>query len=55
MFFLILGAAGNFLCPASQLSNKGIKTVFDIDAFGTFNVSKAIYNKCFKVRLGLFV
>jgi len=26
MFFLILGAAGNFLCPASQLSNKGIKT-----------------------------
>jgi len=45
---LVNGAAGNFLCPASQLSNKGIKTVFDIDAFGTFNVSKAIYNKCFK-------
>ncbi|XP_078346912.1 peroxisomal 2,4-dienoyl-CoA reductase [(3E)-enoyl-CoA-producing]-like [Oculina patagonica] len=45
---LVNGAAGNFLCPASQLSYNGIKTVFDIDAFGTFNVSKAIYNKCFK-------
>ena len=25
-FFLVLGAAGNFLCPATQLSYKGIKT-----------------------------
>lgn len=24
--FLVLGAAGNFLCPANQLSYKGIKT-----------------------------
>jgi len=25
-FFHVLGAAGNFLCPASKLSYKGIKT-----------------------------
>ncbi|CAH3039505.1 unnamed protein product [Pocillopora meandrina] len=45
---LVNSAAGNFLCPASQLSYNGLKTVFDIDTFGTFNVSKAVYNKCFK-------
>ncbi|XP_068760952.1 peroxisomal 2,4-dienoyl-CoA reductase [(3E)-enoyl-CoA-producing]-like [Montipora capricornis] len=45
---LVNGAAGNFVCPASKLSYNGIKTVIDIDTLGTFNVSKAVYNKCFK-------
>lgn len=45
---LVNGAAGNFLCPASKLSYNGIKTVLDIDTLGTFNASKAVYNKYFK-------
>lgn len=45
---LVNGAAGNFLCPASQLSYNGIKTVIDIDTLGTFNLSKAVFNKYFK-------
>jgi len=45
---LVNGAAGNFLCPASKLSYNGIKTVIDIDTLGTFNLSKAVFNKCFK-------
>jgi peroxisomal 2,4-dienoyl-CoA reductase len=40
---LINGAAGNFLCPAAELSYNGFGTVVDIDAKGTWNVSKAAY------------
>lgn len=40
---LINGAAGNFLCPASELSYNGFGTVVDIDAKGTWNASKAAY------------
>ncbi|KAJ3122026.1 hypothetical protein HK100_012157 [Physocladia obscura] len=39
--FLICGAAGNFLCPAEQLSTNAFKTVIDIDLVGTFNTCKA--------------
>lgn len=49
---LVNGAAGNFLCPASKLSYNGIKTVIDIDTLGTFNLSKAVFNKCFKKNGG---
>ncbi|XP_065826197.1 peroxisomal 2,4-dienoyl-CoA reductase [(3E)-enoyl-CoA-producing]-like [Oscarella lobularis] len=42
---LVNGAAGNFLCPASNLTANGFKTVISIDTLGTFNVSKAIYDK----------
>ena len=41
---LVNGAAGNFLCPASQLSANGFRTVLDIDAVGTFNVSRAAFD-----------
>jgi len=37
-------AAGNFLAAAEQLSSNGFKTVMEIDALGTFNVSKASYS-----------
>ncbi|XP_017497165.2 peroxisomal 2,4-dienoyl-CoA reductase [(3E)-enoyl-CoA-producing] isoform X2 [Manis javanica] len=37
---LVNCAAGNFLCPASVLSFNAFKTVMDIDALGTFNVSR---------------
>ena len=45
---LVNGAAGNFLCPAENLSNKGYKTVMEIDAGGTFLVSKEVFNQAMK-------
>lgn len=42
-------AAGNFLCPAENLSFNAFKTVMEIDAHGTFNVSKAVFDKYMKV------
>ncbi|MEQ2286552.1 Peroxisomal 2,4-dienoyl-CoA reductase [Ameca splendens] len=42
-------AAGNFLCPASALSFNAFKTVLEIDTMGTFNTSKVVYEKWFKV------
>lgn len=35
------GAAGNFLAPFLQLSERAFKAVVDIDLFGAFNTSKA--------------
>ncbi|MEQ2195263.1 Peroxisomal 2,4-dienoyl-CoA reductase [Xenoophorus captivus] len=46
---LINNAAGNFLCPASALSFNAFKTVLEIDTMGTFNTSKVVYEKWFKV------
>lgn len=43
------GAAGNFLCPASALSFNAFKTVIDIDTIGTFNTSKVLFEKYFRV------
>lgn len=49
--FLILlpGAAGNFLAPAESLSFNAFRTVMEIDAHGTFNVSKVVFEKYMKV------
>ena len=49
------GAAGNFLCPASNLSFNAFRTVMEIDAHGTYNVSKVVYDKFMKVRSNLFM
>lgn len=38
---VVNGAAGNFLCPAEELSPNGFGTVVDIDTKGTFNVCRA--------------
>jgi peroxisomal 2,4-dienoyl-CoA reductase len=38
---VVNGAAGNFLCPAEELSPNGFGTVVDIDLKGTFNVCRA--------------
>ena len=38
---LVNGAAGNFICPAENLSPNGFGTVVDIDLKGTFHVSRA--------------
>lgn len=41
---LVSGAAGNFLCPALDLSSNGFKVVVDIDLVGTFHVMRAGFN-----------
>ena|SRR5947209_4996380 len=42
---VVNGAAGNFLCPAEELSSNGFGTVVDIDLKGTFNVCRAAFNE----------
>lgn len=49
---LVNGAAGNFLCPASQLSYNGFRTVIEIDTIGTFNFSRACFERCFTYEKG---
>jgi peroxisomal 2,4-dienoyl-CoA reductase len=41
---LVNGAAGNFLCPVSQLSFNGFRTVVEIDLLGTYNVTKIAFD-----------
>ena len=36
-------AAGNFLAPAEELSVNGFRTVMEIDAIGSFNMSRAAF------------
>lgn len=50
MVLLLTDAAGNFLCPATSLSFNAFKTVMEIDTMGTFNTSKVVYEKWFKVQ-----
>jgi peroxisomal 2,4-dienoyl-CoA reductase len=47
---VVNGAAGNFLCPASELSPNGFGTVVDIDLKGTFNVCRASFEELKKRR-----
>jgi peroxisomal 2,4-dienoyl-CoA reductase len=42
---VVNGAAGNFLCAASELSPNGFGTVVDIDLKGTFNVCRAAFGE----------
>lgn len=49
--FYFTDAAGNFLCPATSLSFNAFKTVMEIDTMGTFNTSKVVYDKWFKVQI----
>ncbi|XP_074053147.1 peroxisomal 2,4-dienoyl-CoA reductase [(3E)-enoyl-CoA-producing] [Macrotis lagotis] len=52
---LINGAAGNFLCAASNMSFNAYKTVIDIDTVGTFNVSKVVFEKYFRDHGGVII
>jgi peroxisomal 2,4-dienoyl-CoA reductase len=45
---LVNAAAGNFLAPAAQLSSNGFRTVLDIDAVGTFNVSRVAFDQALR-------
>jgi 2,4-dienoyl-CoA reductase [(3E)-enoyl-CoA-producing], peroxisomal len=40
---VVNNAAGNFLCPSGELSPGGFGAVLDIDAKGTWHVSRAAY------------
>lgn len=40
---LVNGAAGNFLCPVTQMSPNAFRTVVEIDLQGTFNVTKLAF------------
>ncbi len=40
---VVSGAAGNFICPASELSSNGFRAVMEIDLLGTFHVFRAAY------------
>lgn len=41
---LVSGAAGNFPAPALGMSEKGFRSVVDIDLVGTFNVNRGIFD-----------
>ena len=42
---LVCGAAGNFLCPASEMSANAFRTVVDIDLMGSFNACRAVFEQ----------
>ena len=42
---LVCGAAGNFLCPAEQMSANAFRTVVDIDLNGSFNATRAAFEQ----------
>lgn len=52
---VVNGAAGNFLCPAATLSYNGFKTVMDIDAMGTWNVSRAAFDRGLREHGGVIL
>jgi peroxisomal 2,4-dienoyl-CoA reductase len=52
---LVNAAAGNFIAPAAALSSKGFRTVMDIDAVGTFNASRAAFDRAMRERGGTIV
>jgi 2,4-dienoyl-CoA reductase [(3E)-enoyl-CoA-producing], peroxisomal len=49
---VVNNAAGNFFCPSSELSPNGFGAVIDIDAKGTWNVSRAAYKARLKDQGG---
>lgn len=52
---LVNGAAGNFLAPFENLSLNAFRTVMEIDTFGTFIVSKAVYMMAMKDKGGVIL
>ncbi|MDG4560579.1 MAG: SDR family NAD(P)-dependent oxidoreductase [Candidatus Competibacter sp.] len=47
---LICGAAGNFPCPAEQISPNGFKSVVDIDLLGSFHTCRAAFEQLQETR-----
>jgi NAD(P)-dependent dehydrogenase (short-subunit alcohol dehydrogenase family) len=42
---LVAGAAGNFVCPAEDLSPNGFRTVVEIDLLGAFHASRLAFEQ----------
>ena len=42
---LVCGAAGNFLCPANEMSANAFRAVVDIDLMGSFNAARAAFEQ----------
>jgi NAD(P)-dependent dehydrogenase (short-subunit alcohol dehydrogenase family) len=47
---VVAGAAGNFLCPAEELSPNGFRTVIEIDLLGAFHTSRAAFEQLRKTQ-----
>ncbi len=47
---LVAGAAGNFLCPAEELSPNGFKTVIEIDLLGAFHAAREAFAQLKQTR-----
>ncbi len=47
---LVAGAAGNFLCPAEELSPNGFRSVIEIDLMGGFHASRAAFAQLKQTR-----
>jgi NAD(P)-dependent dehydrogenase (short-subunit alcohol dehydrogenase family) len=47
---LVCAAAGNFLCPAENLSPNGFKTVVEIDLLGSFHATRAAFEQLKKTH-----
>ena len=45
---LVNNAAGNFPAPMTSISPNGFKAVVDIDLLGTYNVSRAVFERCLR-------
>jgi 2,4-dienoyl-CoA reductase [(3E)-enoyl-CoA-producing], peroxisomal len=52
---VVNGAAGNFLCPAAQMSYNAFRTVVEIDAIGTWNVTRAAFERGLRDHGGLIL
>lgn len=52
---VVNNAAGNFPAPISDISYNGFKTIVDIDLLGSYNVSKAAFEKYLKENGGNIV
>jgi peroxisomal 2,4-dienoyl-CoA reductase len=52
---VVNNAAGNFPVPMTQLSYNGFKSVVDIDLLGTYNVSKAAFERALRDHGGSIV
>ena len=52
---LVNAAAGNFFCPSADLTPNGFGTVVDIDAKGTWNVTRAAFAASMRDRGGVIL
>ena len=47
---LVAGAAGNFVCPAEELSPNGFRVVIEIDLLGAFQASRLAFSQLKETR-----